>query len=251
MTDTAVPSLIVHKLLNQNNYEVWSLRVKTYLLAKDLWDIVEATTEPPKREDGEVEYTAWRKSNAEALHFIRISCGEDTFSFIRGTSTAKVAWHILAEKLKPAEASQATGTGDISNNHTNNNPNIVEIEPENDAIEESLDEGHEDNHVNQAIMHFVMRGDWDAAMELLKRHPKAVTARIREGGTILHWAFFFKKVDIAKEMVHLMRPKDLEIQDCGSYRSSSCYNRYSRKRRTSKMHGRKEQEVTQYCPSSR
>ncbi|TQE01519.1 hypothetical protein C1H46_012882 [Malus baccata] len=106
---------------------------------------------------------------------------------------------------------------DISDNHTNNNPNIVEIEPENDAIEESLNEaslaGDEDNHVNQAIMHFVMRGDWDTAMELLKRHPEVVTARIREGGTILHWAFFFKKVDIAKEMVNLMRPKDLEIQD--------------------------------------
>ncbi|TQE07778.1 hypothetical protein C1H46_006711 [Malus baccata] len=62
-------------------------------------------------------------------------------------------------------------------------------------------------------MDFVMRGDWDAAMELLKRHPKAATARIRKGRTILHWAVFFKKVDIAKELVHLMRPKDLEIQD--------------------------------------
>ncbi|CAN6571545.1 unnamed protein product [Malus baccata var. baccata] len=173
MTGTVVSSLIVHKLLNQNNYEDWSLRVKTYLLAKDLWDVR--------------NIKAWRKSNAEALHSIQISCGEDTFSFIRGTSTAKVAWDILAEKLKPAEASQATGTTSLT--------------------------GDGDNHVNQTIMDFVMRGDWDAAMELLKRHPKAATARIRKGRTILHWAVFFKKVDIAKELVHLMRPKDLEIQD--------------------------------------
>ncbi|KAM2417213.1 hypothetical protein ACFX1W_024082 [Malus domestica] len=213
MTDTVVPSLIVHELLNQNNYEDWSLRVKTYLLAKDLWDVVEATTEPPKREDGEVEYKAWRKSNAEALHSIQISCGEDTFSFIRGTSTAKVAWDILAEKLKPAEASQATGIGEIFDNNTNNNPNIVEAEPENDAIEESSSEGHEDNHVNQTLLNLVKKKDWDAAMEFLIQHPKAVTASTREDGTILHRAVFFKKVDIAKELVRLMRPKDLEIQD--------------------------------------
>ncbi|RXH67994.1 hypothetical protein DVH24_028141 [Malus domestica] len=213
MTDTVVPSPIVHELLNQNNYEDWSLRVKTYLLAKDLWDVVEATTEPPKREDGEVKFKAWSKSNAEALHSIQVSCGADTFSLIRGTSTAKVAWDILAEKLKPAEASQATGTGEISDDHTNNNSNIVEAEQENDAIEESSHEGDEDNHVNQTIKDFVRRGDWDAAMELLKRHPKAVTAIIGEDGTILHWAVFFKKVDIAKELVHLMRPKDLEIKN--------------------------------------
>ncbi|CAN6708080.1 unnamed protein product [Malus baccata var. baccata] len=215
MTDTVVPSPIVHELLNQNNYEEWSLRVETYLLAKGLWEVVEATTEPPKREDGDVEFQAWRKSNAEALHSIQVSCGADTFSFIRGTRRAKIAWDILAEKLKPAEASQATGIGEISDDHTNNNPNIVEEELENDAIEESPHEGHEDNHVNQTLLNLAMKKDWDAAMELLKRHPKAVTARIVRGGTILHWAVFFKKVDIAKELVHLMRPNDLEIQDNG------------------------------------
>ncbi|TQE01510.1 hypothetical protein C1H46_012873 [Malus baccata] len=50
-------------------------------------------------------------------------------------------------------------------------------------------------------------------MELLKRHPKAVTAGHETGGTILHWAVISKKVDIAKKLVNLMRPKDLEIKD--------------------------------------
>ncbi|TQD77421.1 hypothetical protein C1H46_037038 [Malus baccata] len=189
MTDTVVPRPIVHELLNQNNYEEWSLRVETYLLAKGLWEVVEATTEPPKREDGEIGFQAWRQSNAEALHSIQVSCGADTFSFIRGTRRAKIAWDILAEKLKPAEASQATGTASSA--------------------------GHEDNHVNQTLWDLVDKKEWDAAMELLKRHPKAVTARIWGGGTMLHWAVFLKKVDIAKALVHLMTPEDLEIQDDG------------------------------------
>ncbi|RXH67998.1 hypothetical protein DVH24_028145 [Malus domestica] len=241
MTRTVVPSPIVHALLDKNNYEEWSLLVKTYLLAKDLWDVVEATTEPPRQEDGEVEFKAWRKSNAKALHTIQISCGADTLSSIMGASTAKVAWDILAEKLKPAEASQATGNGKIFDDHTNNDPNIVEAEPENDAIEESPHEGeishdhtnnnptiveaependaieespHEgDELVNTTISGFVKKDEWEFAMQLLKQYPKAVSARHEAGMTILHWAVFLKKVDIANELVELMSREDLEIQD--------------------------------------
>ncbi|XP_070672638.1 uncharacterized protein [Malus domestica] len=183
MTRTVVPSPIVHALLDKNNYEEWSLLVKTYLLAKDLWDVVEATTEPPRQEDGEVEFKAWRKSNAKALHSIQISCGADTLSSIMGASTAKVAWDILAEKLKPAESSQATGNGD------------------------------EERYANPFIPGFVKSGDWESVMQLLKLYPKAVSARHETGVTILHWAVYGKEVDIAKELVDLMSPKDLEIQD--------------------------------------
>ncbi|KAM1411566.1 hypothetical protein COP1_024245 [Malus domestica] len=213
MTHTAVPSPIVHELLNKNNYEEWSLQVKTYLLAEDLWDIA-TTTEPPEQEDDEVEFKAWRKSNAKALHSIQISCGVDTFSFIMSANTAKEAWDTLKEKLKPAKASQATRTEEISDDHTNNNPTTVDAELEEwSAIDSASLAGHEDNHVNQTLLNLVKKEDWDAAMEFLIQHPKAVTARIRDGGTILHLAVIYKKVDIAKELVHLMRPKDLEIQD--------------------------------------
>ncbi|XP_070672634.1 uncharacterized protein [Malus domestica] len=184
MTDTVVPSPIVHELLNEDNYEEWSLRVETYLLAKGLWEVVEATTEPPKREDGEVEFNAWRKSNAEALHSIQVSCGADTFSYIRGTRSAKVAWDILAEKLKPTEASQPTGTG------------------------------KEDYYINQTIADFIMRGDdGDAPMHLLEGRREALIARRETGVTLLHLAVFYTKVDIAKKLVHLMEREDLEIPD--------------------------------------
>lgn len=101
----AVPSGIVLKVLTANNYEDWSFRVKTYLLAKGLWKVVESAKEPPRVEGGdEAEFEAWNEKNAEALHAIHISCGEDIFPFIRGIDTAKAAWNTLEKKLKPAGA---------------------------------------------------------------------------------------------------------------------------------------------------
>lgn len=103
MAAKIVPNAIVLQVLNQGNYEEWSFRVKTYLLAEDLWDVVKGTTtEPP--EDGEADKIKdWEKRNAKALHAIQISCGVETFSLIKGISRAHVAWNTLAEKFKPAE----------------------------------------------------------------------------------------------------------------------------------------------------
>lgn len=91
----------VPEVLNKFNYEEWSLRVETYLLADDLWEVIVEANESPKPEDDHVEFKAWRKKNAKALLAIQISCGSDTFSLIRNVRTAKSAWDILAAKFKP------------------------------------------------------------------------------------------------------------------------------------------------------
>ena len=45
-------SVAVSEVLNVNiNYLVWSVQVRTYLIAQDIWDIVEATDEGPKQEE--------------------------------------------------------------------------------------------------------------------------------------------------------------------------------------------------------
>ncbi|KAK9950457.1 hypothetical protein M0R45_005947 [Rubus argutus] len=98
MAATVVP--IVHKVLSQDNYEIWSLRVKTYLHAKDLWSVVKPTNEAPKLEDNEVEFKVWSNRNAEALHAIHICCGDDMFPFVSGLDTAKAAWNSLEAKFK-------------------------------------------------------------------------------------------------------------------------------------------------------
>ena len=111
MTARVVPSVIVNlKVLSQDNYEDWSFRVKTYLLAEGLWKVVKVTTEPPKlEEEDEDKFDAWSKINAKALHTIHISCGDNAYAFIKGISMAKVAWDILAEKFKQTEVSDNAG----------------------------------------------------------------------------------------------------------------------------------------------
>jgi hypothetical protein len=91
-------SAVVLKVLEKDNYVDWSVRVKTYLMAHDLWDIIETSTEPPRKEEDEVAFKAWSKKNSMALHVIQISCGPDTFSVIIEITSAKIAWDTLSKK---------------------------------------------------------------------------------------------------------------------------------------------------------
>jgi hypothetical protein len=87
------------ELLDKDNYIAWSVQVKTYLMAQDLWEIIEATTPPPRLEDGEDAFKAWSKKNSMALHVIQISCAPNTFFEIIEISSAKDAWDTLAKRF--------------------------------------------------------------------------------------------------------------------------------------------------------
>ena len=93
-------SAAVLEVLKQDNYLDWSVRVKTYLMAQDLWDIVESRSSSPTSENV-AALKVWSKTNAMALHVIHISCGPDTFSDIRDITSARIAWETLAGKYKP------------------------------------------------------------------------------------------------------------------------------------------------------
>lgn len=82
MEATVAPNAIV---LNKNNYQEWSVWVRTYLVAHDLWDIVENGIDP-KSSQNESKYL-----NAQALHAIQISCGLAAFSLIKNVTSAGVA----------------------------------------------------------------------------------------------------------------------------------------------------------------
>ncbi|KAE8099808.1 hypothetical protein FH972_017761 [Carpinus fangiana] len=88
-------------LYGSDNYADWSIRVQTYLMAKDLWDTIEATAQPPKQEDDEATFKAWSNKNSMALHVIKNSCSPNTLFEIWEISFAKVAWNTLAEKYLP------------------------------------------------------------------------------------------------------------------------------------------------------
>ncbi|CAL9014018.1 unnamed protein product [Prunus brigantina] len=183
------------KLLNHRNYEYWSFRVKVYLLAEDVWDLVEATTEPPKPEDGEVAFKAWRKNNAKALLAIQTSCGDDTYPIIEGITEAKAAWDALAEELKPLSSSDSEELkpSDSEEGHNNNDESDVKYAPLYDSLK---------------------RGDWNAAKEFIDGHAEALTHRgSSSGGTALHEAIERKQLHIVEELLTLMTEQDLEIED--------------------------------------
>ncbi|KAK9924727.1 hypothetical protein M0R45_033081 [Rubus argutus] len=212
-----VPSAIVLKVLNTaDNYDDWSVRVKTYLQAKGLWNVVESNTEPPSRV--EAEYEGWSKKNAEALHAIYISCGEDTFSFIRDIDTAKAAWNTLEKKLKPAGL--PTTTDEISEHQSpvdgglqlkdlERRP-VVNVEGDNSNSNAAADDDIYKSFFN------LVKEDWkesstSAALNFLKEHPETIRRRDPSSGLpALHFAIKEWNTVIAKELVRLMTEEDLE-----------------------------------------
>jgi hypothetical protein len=85
-------------VLEEDNHVDWSVHVKTYLMAHDLWETIEATADPPKEEDDEPTFKAWSKKNSTAVHIIQMSCSLGTFSEIIEIMYAKIAWDTFAKK---------------------------------------------------------------------------------------------------------------------------------------------------------
>ena len=123
-----IPSTVVLEVLNKYNYEDWSEVVKSYLIARNLWDVVkpDGTDDQPKLDaernhpnadgDNQVAIAAADhedhikakhqelendKKNAAALHAIKISCGPEALHEIRRIYSAKEAWKTLEDKFKP------------------------------------------------------------------------------------------------------------------------------------------------------
>jgi hypothetical protein len=89
-------SAAVSQVLDIDNYFVWSVQVRTYLIAQDLWNIVEATDEHCEQEnDDKAASKAWTKKNAMALHVIQISCQPRICFAIGLITSAKIAWETL------------------------------------------------------------------------------------------------------------------------------------------------------------
>ncbi|XP_009343380.2 uncharacterized protein LOC103935347 isoform X1 [Pyrus x bretschneideri] len=210
MAVTVVSSVIANlKVLSHDNYEDWSFHLKTYLLAEDLWEVVEETFEPPRQEDGEAEFKVWRKNNAKVLHAIHTCCGDDTHFIIRGISSARVAWDTLAEKLKPADQA-LENTEDVPlMAHEELNTGLTR----NEEYYKANGDFNEFPH-HQPLIDAVAKGDWSSAKKYLTMHPDAIRERGSLSGlTALHMAVSMENEYMAKEVVEWMTEEDLEIED--------------------------------------
>ncbi|GLT63008.1 hypothetical protein SLA2020_356060 [Shorea laevis] len=101
-------TVIVPFLLEEdkNNYEDWKVYIKNYLLAQDLWDIVEY---------GNTQDCNWKKKNAAALHAILSSCSQSIFRQVKDSSTnlAKDVWKQLAKMPEEHELKERSSRGNI------------------------------------------------------------------------------------------------------------------------------------------
>ena len=117
-------SIAVLEVLTEDNYEEWSVRVKIYLQAQDLWHSI--TEKPPRYEINRSAFKEWNKKNIIALHVIQISCGRQKFEEIRNIDSARDAWSTLKRnKSKGPKPSSKTGVSQkrkIKNSNTENSP---------------------------------------------------------------------------------------------------------------------------------
>ncbi|XP_048435324.1 uncharacterized protein LOC125475031 [Pyrus x bretschneideri] len=210
---------IVSTVLNRENYKDWSFRMKTYFLAKDLWDIVEGTVKKPP--EGE-EHKAWKKKDAKALYAIQNSCGDDNYPLIKYSTTAREAWQDLSEGLKRDERPQ---------DESAHKP-VGEAYPKESALEEGLSVtgGHDESDesvetlesIHNTFAKYVKSNDWDNAINFLRQHPRLRSARFRWDGTALHYAINERcSVRIIQQLVELMDNGHLEITDRFGYTALS------------------------------
>ena len=129
-------SFVVREILQgSNNYEEWSVQMKAWLSAGDLWHVVAAKRfrGPGINEQSSGHHESWRRKNAAALHAILISCSSDTLVVIKEIESARVAWATLADKY---------GRKPVKRTHTQS-PIQKDEEVENQA-EKSKDESEEE-----------------------------------------------------------------------------------------------------------
>ncbi|KAM1164311.1 hypothetical protein ACFX13_024490 [Malus domestica] len=208
---------VVSTVLNHENYADWSFRMKTYFLAKDLWDIVEGTVEEPP--EGE-EHKAWKKKDAKALYAIQNSCGDDIYPLIKDKTTAEKAWDTLSWRLRyesPDEGRYENAHKPLGEAYPNKAESALEGGP---SVTRGA--GH-DESIQETFVKYVKSDDWDNAINFLRQHPQAASARVSSNGTALHYAI--KKscsVRIIQELVELMAMEHLEIQNWIGFTAFHC-----------------------------
>ncbi|XP_048444631.1 uncharacterized protein LOC108866593 isoform X3 [Pyrus x bretschneideri] len=228
MTATVVPVV-----LDRENYDDWSSRIHIYLLAEDLWDVVDGTYESPIGEDGKIDDKAWGKKNAKALYAIQSSCRGDTYQIIKDKTTASEAWYTLLTTLKPDEPPDEKETR-----------SVLEAYPtqthDDDATPQSaMEEGHTGGHdhesnandIHKTFANYVKHNDWDNAIKILRQYPQEGKARLPfvRHGTALHYAsknFMSCSVHIIQQLVDLTATEDLEITDDFGYTALYCIINY-------------------------
>ncbi|KAJ0016484.1 hypothetical protein Pint_11974 [Pistacia integerrima] len=99
------------------NYDVWSIKMKTYFLSQDLWDIVNygnylEISSSTLSEQQQEQLKESKKNDAAALFILQQAVDDNIFRKISRAQKAKEAWDALKEEFTgiPQTISLAVGT---------------------------------------------------------------------------------------------------------------------------------------------
>jgi hypothetical protein len=73
--------------LNENNYELWKVQMKSVLIFNDLWGYVDGTEVKP-----EADAQDWTKKDSKALALINLSISHSQLNHVKKAATSKQAW---------------------------------------------------------------------------------------------------------------------------------------------------------------
>lgn len=95
-------------LFTGENFEIWCVKMRTFLQSQDLWEIVEKgyIIEPLLSNGGEEDQIKEiRMKDAKALCFLQQGISDAVFPKIMEATEAKQAWEILREEFGYADVS--------------------------------------------------------------------------------------------------------------------------------------------------
>ncbi|GLT34794.1 hypothetical protein SLA2020_092890 [Shorea laevis] len=176
-SSTAITPFLLE--IDRKNYEDWKFYIKNYLLARDLWEIVEY---------GSIQEGNWRKKNAAALHAILSGCSLDICREIMKfdlRSSAKDVWIQVARKPEEQGPKERSSRVEETNRR-----NCVELTKK------------------------IYNGDWQAVWEFIVFYMGGRFPAITEfGETALHVAIKAEQDQIAEKLAEMMSGEDLEKRD--------------------------------------
>ena len=93
---------------NGSDYDYWCIKMMTFLIGKDLWEIVETGYAEPEdwttlNANDRVAKKESRRKNAQALFHIQIALDKSLFPRIAGAKTVADAWKTLQEAYQGSD----------------------------------------------------------------------------------------------------------------------------------------------------
>ncbi|XP_056860715.1 uncharacterized protein LOC130509107 [Raphanus sativus] len=91
-------------VFNGGEYELWSIKMKTLLMSRDLWDVIEdETSDQPMEEELAKSQRDLRIKDMSALYMLQMSVTDTIFLRIARATSSKQAWELLKAEFGETE----------------------------------------------------------------------------------------------------------------------------------------------------